>query len=168
MSDVAIVGANHNMTPVMKLEMMMKELIEIESGTAKKVEDLYDWRNSVDSRFDRIENETEVTTQQKNQIRRAVNRRVYELLNLPQKKCDWTIEDKIVSDKYSRLFHSRCYAESSKLGHLASPYESTSRKNYTDAIRDIEAWIPANGIIGLKTEADENAVARKIAREQGY
>ncbi len=156
------------LTPMVRLESMMKELIQIETGSAKKIENIDQRTTSVEKRMDAWENNTELTTQQRNQVRRAVTRRVYELLELPPKKFDWSTEDRFISEKYSKLFHSRCYSEVSKQGHLMSPYGETTQKNFTEAIKDIEAWIPANGISGLKKEADENALARKIAQEMGY
>ena len=168
MNEIAMASENNLLSPVTRLESMMKELIQIETESVKKIENIDSRTANVEKRMDAWENNAEVTTQQKNQIRRAVSRRVYELLELPPKKHHWTLGHKVVSEKYSRLFHSRCYAEVSKLGHLASPYETTAQKNYNDSIKDIEAWIPANGVTGLKKEADDNATARKIAREQGY
>lgn len=123
---------------------------------------------TLNDRLDVLENESEVTTREKRQIKKAVTRRVYELLKLPENKREWDVDTKTYAYKYSRIFYGRCYSEVSKLGHLATPYEETARKDFTDAIRDIEAWIPSNGISGLKKEADENAIAKMIATRQGY
>lgn len=115
-----------------------------------------------------IKNEEEVTTQQKKRIRAAVMKQVYLLLNLPLDKRKWTVTDRLVSKQYGSLFFNRCYAETSRKGHLASPYEETTKRNFTDAIKDIEAWTPVNGIEALKKEADDNAIAREIAKKRGY
>ena len=153
---------------VVKLEGMMKELINMSIGTNKKIVELSADVSNLGKRMDDFENNSEVTTAQRNDIRRAVNRQVYMLLEVPARKQDWTLEDRIKVKKYSQLFHQRCYSETSRKGHLASPYGTTISQNFIQAIRDIEAWTPSNGIDGLMREADENATATKIASEQGY
>ena len=138
-------------------------------GEISKKVDVLDERYSLhEERLDYLENEEEVTTAQKRNLHSAVTKQVYGVLGLPLKKRDWTLEDKVISQKYSSLFFGRCYAETARKGHLASPYEETTKRNYADAIKDIEAWTPSNGIEALKKEADDNALARKIAQEQGY
>lgn len=140
------------------LSKKLDELETVVGGNFKKI----------GTEIENLKNNTEVETRQKKQIRRAVTNRVCELLGLPQKKTKWNMEQKLTYEKYGNLFHRRCYSEVSKMGHLASPYEETIKKYYTDAIKDIESWIPLNGISGLKREADENAIVRRTAREQGY
>lgn len=158
----------NELSTVTKLENMMQELISININSEKKIDKLSDRVDSVASRMDDFEKNSEVTTQQKNTIRRAVRKQVYTVLGLPEKKSDWSLENKLDAKKYSALFFQRCYSETTHKGHLSSPYETTISQNFTQAIRDIEAWTPSNGVAALKKEADDNAIARKIAEEQGY
>ena len=133
-----------------------------------KVDGFYDWQRVSEQRLDNLENEEEITTQQKRHIRATAAKQVYSVLGLPPKKKDWSVSDHVVYAKYHRLFFKRCYIETSWKGHLASPYEETTRRNYTDAIKDIEAWTPLGGVAGLMREADENAAARLEAKREGY
>lgn len=158
----------NELSTITKLEGMMKDLVSISIQSEKKIDAIGTKVNSVEKRMDDFENNSELTTQQRNSVRRAVNKQVYSLLQLPERKCDWSKADKITAEKYSRLFHQRCYSEVAKRGHLAQPYGTTIAQNFIQAINDIEAWVPSQGIDGLKLEADEAAEARRIAREQGY
>lgn len=158
----------NELSTVEKLENMMKELMTINIGSAKRIEVIETDVKAVSDRMDNFERNAEVTTQQKNTLRRTVNRQICTLLNVNPKKYERSLEEQTIYEKYSSLFHRRCYSEVSRLGHLATPYECTTAQNFIQAIRDIEGWTPSNGIDGLKGEADRDAAARKSAREQGY
>lgn len=116
--------------------------------------------------IDYLKDNTEITHAQKNMIRNTVKRRVYSLLKIPTNKKDRTEIDNIVAEKYRPIFFSRCYTEVANLGHLNTPYDTTVKKNYNDAISDIEAWIPRNGVEGLKLEADELARIKRLANAE--
>lgn len=143
-----------------KLEAMMKDLISINMETAKKVDNMDSRISSIEKRTEHLENDVQLTTQQRNTVRKAVHNQVLKILQLPERKNEWKVEHYILSQKYSSIFHARCYVEVASLGHLAKPYSDTTQRNFIDAIKDIEAWIPRNGIDGLKEEADKNRVAR--------
>ncbi|MCD8068488.1 MAG: hypothetical protein LUE87_06335 [Lachnospiraceae bacterium] len=115
-----------------------------------------------------IKENEEINFSQQQNIRSAVNTRVYSLLNIPRRRDDRTMSDRVNIQKYVSLFCRRCYTETQRKGHLGDPYRTTPKKNYDMAMHDIEAWYPSNGVDGLRKEADENALARKIAEEQGY
>lgn len=164
-----------NTNDVEELNGMMQRLIQISINTQNsvgeidtKVKKIGDKVTAVSKRMDDFEENSELTTQQRNTIRRTVNQQVYRLLDLPDYKADWTVEDKIKVKKYSHIFHQRCYSEVAKKGHLSTPYGTTKSKDFVQAIEDIEAWTPKNGIKELLQEADENAAATKAAREGGY
>lgn len=110
----------------------------------------------------------EITYEQQNAIDNAVSKAVYSLIGVSGNPSKWTLEERTVNQKYGKLFRKRLRMEVSNKGHLAYPYRTTKKGNFIDAIRDIESWTPRNGITGLMKEADDNALARKIAREQGY
>lgn len=158
----------NELSTVQKLEGMMKELITINMETSVKVENIGAKVNAVEQRMNEFENNSELTTQQRNNVRHTVSKQVYKLLELPERKSDWSREDRVKAKKYSQLFHQRCYSEVSKKGHLYSPYGTTISQNYIQAIKDIEAWTPSNSVAGLMREADDNAYATRVAKEQGY
>lgn len=152
--------SNSNVPVTQKLESMLKELLSLEIVTSKKVDNIENRLTNVEKRQDQHERETQLTTQQRNTIRRTVTRQVYMLLGLPADKRQWTTSDRMVASKYSNIFHRRCYSEVSRRGHLASPYGDTTQGNFVSASKDIEAWTPSNGIKGLKKEADDNRLAQ--------
>lgn len=158
----------NELSNVSKLEVMMMELVNMQKETINDVKDVKNTVNQVKKRVADIENNYEITTQQRTNIRRTVTKQVYKLLGLPEKRSGWSIEHNITMQKYSQIFHQRCYSETAKKGHLGTPYGTTTTRNYVDAIKDIEAWTPNNGIGGLMKEADDNALARLIANNQGY
>ena len=121
-----------------------------------------------DERINRLENDVEISTQQRKKIRNAVHRRVWAILELPQNQKDWDEEDFLIYKKYAPRFYGRCWSEVKRNGHLVTPYEETPKKYYDDAMRDIEAWFPLDGIEGLKSIADKAAAANKKAEEEGY
>lgn len=163
-----IMREQSELSTVGKLERMMMELLTIETGTSKKVDDLCIKHDAVAKRVDALENETEVTTQQKNSIRRAVHRQVYSLLDIPYKEKERTEDDKIKKEKYFGAFCRRCYAEVSRMGHLATPYEATKQQYFADVIRDIEGWTPSMGIAPLIDQTDEEARIRLKVKAMGY
>ena len=120
--------------------------------------------NDLRADVDAIKNTSEITYEQRRVIRQSVKARVYTALELPLKKSEWKLSDKVCAEKYLSLFFSRCYSEVAKLGHLATPYGLTTKENYDYALRDIEAWSPAIGVAALKKEADENTEIRRLLR----
>ena len=155
-----LIKLNNEVSTTQRLENMMKELLTINVDVSKKVDGLDDRINGVEKRMDRMENDVQLTTARRNTVRRAVHAQVLRVLELPERKADWTPEHYAVSEAYSGIFHQRCYVEVSSFGHLARPYGDTTQRNFLPAIRDVEAWTPANGINGLKAEADAARKAR--------
>ncbi len=113
--------------------------------------------DAFNTRITNLEDNAEITTEQRRAIKKAVTRKVYEILELPLRRQDWTQKNKMDSQIYSPLFFKRCYTEVSNLGHLASPYGLTTKANYADAIKDIGEWTPLGGVKALKNEAEDNA-----------
>ena len=151
---------NNELSTTQKLETMMRDLISINMDTVKKVDNMDGRISNIEKRTERLENDVQLTTQQRNTVRKAVHKQVIKVLELPDKKSEWKASHYVLSQKYSSIFHARCYVEVASLGHLAKPYGDTTQRNFVDAIKDIEAWIPRNGIDGLKEEADKNRIAR--------
>lgn len=124
--------------------------------------------NSVKEDINFLKNDVHLTHAQKLSIKQAVSDRVYYLLGIPRNKADRTKEQEVIAYKYGKLFHSRCRRDVTKLGHLMIPEDMTPNKFFDEAIKDIEAWVPAGGVSRLKEEADSNAIARMVAKNQGY
>lgn len=127
-----------------------------------------DYKKQSDKRFDQLENHEEITYEQQNIIDSLISQVVYSRLGIGDKPSKWTIEERVINNKYGKLFRRRLRKEVANKGHLAYPYRTTQKGNFVDACKDIEAWYPRNGVDELKREADDNAIARKIAKEQGY
>lgn len=136
------------------------------TALATQIRGVSDKLDAMDTRLTNLEDNAEITTEQRKAIKRAVKRKVYDLLKLPMKRQDWSEKHKIDSHKYGSLFFSHCYSEVSSLGHLASPYGLTTKANYADAIKDIGEWTPLGGVSALKKEAEENIRIRKIIYEK--
>ena len=115
-----------------------------------------------------LKNEEEIKTSKAREIRKLANKVVSRRLGINEDPAKRTMQEKVIDKKYRSMFSSALYSEVSDKGHLASPYSATAKKDFVDACKDIEEWYPREGIDGLKKRADENAVARKIAKEQGY
>lgn len=140
--------------------MQMGEMFGIVSNTAKKVDDISDRMDKYEKRLHVIEEEKEVSSAQRKMIRRTASRRICEVLGVNVKKGQRTKEEKEVYALYSRKAFGVCYSEVQKLGHLSYPIECTPQKFYNEAIKDIDAWYPANGLAELKREAEEERIAR--------
>lgn len=165
----------NELSNISKLETMMAQLIEMQTDgqktmlqTNKKVERLSETVDVMNARVSALETSEEITYSQQNTIDSLVSQIVYERLGISGKPSEWTIEERTINQKYGKLFRKRLRKEVSSKGHLAYPFRTTQKGNFKQACEDIEAWYPRNGIDALKREADDNALARRIAREQGY
>lgn len=136
---------------------------------SKKVDEFADDLDSVKKEVKFIKEEQPITRREAGRIRRAVARRVCELLQVPHNKRERSMADKVKYEKYSRKLFGVCYAEVSREGHLAkSSYLDTPRKDYDAALLDIDAFTPSCGMENFYRQCDEDAIAKKIAEEQGY
>ena len=138
------------------------------STLAKKVDSIEETVTVIQDEIEGLKSREEITYEQQNAIDSAVSRTVYKLIDIGESPSKWTVEERTINAKYGKLFRKRLRLEVSNKGHLAYPYRTTKKGNFIDAIRDIEAWTQSNGISGLMKEADDNALARKIAKAQGY
>lgn len=109
-------------------------------------------------RMDILEQKEEITTTQTEEIRNAACKRIYEILG----------DGKVTHEKYYRTFIRRLYTNTRHEAGLGSSIARTRKCDYQRCIDYIEAWIPSNGCAGLKSEIDERAKAKRIARDQGY
>lgn len=135
---------------------------------SKKVDSFEESMLRIENRMDGLENREEITYEQQNTIDSLVSQVVYSRLGIGNEPAKWSVKERLINKKYGRLFRSRLRREVSNKGHLAFPFRTTKKGNFVDACKDIEAWQPRYGIEALKREADDNAIADKIAKEQGY
>lgn len=170
------------MNEIEKHDFSMQELMNLVGQTnlninsmANKVREVSDKVDSfeksivnIEDRMDNLETREEITYEQQNTIDSLISQVVYSRLGIKSEPAKWSISERTINKKYGRLFRSRLRREVSNKGHLAYPFRTTKKGNFKDACKDIEAWFPKYGIDALKREADENAIADKIAREQGY
>ena len=49
-----------------------------------------------------------------------------------------------------------------------SSYLDTPKREFDSTMKDIEVYIPISGMTAFFEEADKEALAKKIAKEQGY
>lgn len=125
-------------------------------GDLAKRQDVFDERiENIENRIETIQSTSEIDYSQQLNIRAAVHRRCFILLKIPSRKTERTASDYARYRKYFGLFTRRCYNECSRLGHLRVPYRMTKKAHYEDAIEDINAWVPSNGVSGLMMEKDE-------------
>ena len=136
---------------------------------SKKVDTMDNRLEKVEENNEYLMNGVHVDRRQAGRLRKAISRRVCELLEVPIKKSDRTTEQQVKYEKYSGRLFGRCYAEIPNEGHLArSSYLDTATGNYDEAMKDIDVFVPASGMAAFYTEVDKCALAKKIAREQGY
>ena len=165
LGDLENILAKQNRTIVDKVDWLTRDV----EAMAKDNDSMKNELKSVREEVNFIKDEQPITRREAGRIRRAVSRKVCELLEVPVNKRDRNIEQKIKYEKYSRKLFGVCYAEISKEGHLAkSSYLDTPKKDYLLAMRDIEAFVPSCGMIEFYRMCDEDALANRIAKEQGY
>lgn len=141
-----------------------------EVGKMSKKVDLFDERiEAVEKDINFIKYERPIERREAGKIKRAVSKRVCELLRVPYKKKDRTLEEQVRYEKYSRRLFGRCYAEIPFEGHMAKgSYLDTPKREFDSTMKDIEVYIPTSGMTAFFEEADKEALAKKIAKEQGY
>jgi len=124
----------------------------------KKVTSIEDSVGNLTGRMTNIEQNEEVTTTQAENIRAASCKRIYEILG----------EDKIDHNKYFRTFIKRMYGDARRFAGLGSSIARTHKREYQRILEFIEGWNPSGGSYKLKSEIDEKAKAKLVARTQGY
>lgn len=155
----------------------LKETLADQNRTVLgKVKEVSEKVDSLDTRLKDVEknnewlmNEQPVSRRQSGRIRRAIARRVCELLSVPVNKSERSTQDQVKYLKYSKPLFGKCYAEIPNEGNLArSSYLDTPTGKFEDAMKDIDVYVPSCGMAEFYAEVDRNAVAKKIAQEQGY
>lgn len=145
-------------------------------GITDKLREVSTEVSAVSDRMDLIEkdvnfikSEQPISRREAGRIRKRVSKRVCELLEVPYRRSERTVEQQVKYKKYSRKLFGVCYAEIPYDGNMAkSSYLDTPKGKYEDAMKDIDAFVPSSGMANFYAEADKEAIARKIAREQGY
>lgn len=136
---------------------------------SKKVDSFETELNSVKKDINFMKYERPIERREANKIRRAVSKKVCELLEVPFKKSERSLEEQVKYRKYSRKLFGVCYTEIPYEGHMAkSSYLDTSKGDYYATLKDIEAFSPSSGMEAFYSEADKEALANVIADKQGY
>ena len=100
----------------------------------------------------------EITTAQVSSIRNTAEKRIVEILG----------NDPLERQKYFKIFSRNLYTDARKYAGLGSAISCTKKGDFQRVIDYIESWNPKNGCMNLMLKADENAAARKKAKELGY
>ena len=135
---------------------------------SQKVDVFDDRMGNIENRMDTLETKEEITYEQQNTIDSLISQVVYSRLGIGSSPSKWTDEEREINAKYGRTFRRRLRKEVSNKGHLAFPFRTTKKGHFVEACKDIEAWIPRNGVDGLMREADATAKANRKAKELGY
>lgn len=136
---------------------------------SKKVDGFEDELKTVKKDINFMKYERPIERREANKIRRAVSKRVCELLDVPFKKSERTLDEQVKYRKYSRKLFGVCYTEIPYEGHMAkSSYLDTPKGEYDATLRDIEVFSPSSGMDAFYREADKEALANVIADRNGY
>lgn len=100
----------------------------------------------------------EVTTTQQETIIETAQRRILEIIG----------DDPYEKQKYFRIFAKKIYADARHNAGLGSKVSRTKKGSFQRVVDYMEAWIPSCGCAALRAKADNNAEARKLARQEGY
>lgn len=114
--------------------------------------------NTLKVDMDELKLNEEVTTTQQEVIIEMGRKRILEILGT----------NPLDVQKYFKIFIQKLYSETRKKAGLGSKISRTKKCDYQRVLDYMEAWNPSCGVYVLKTKADSNAIARKIAREDGY
>lgn len=109
-------------------------------------------------RMDRLEQKEEISTAQKEAMKRALYKRCYEI----------TGEDPLEIKKYFGSLVARCWSDAKKEAGVGARYEETKKENFQRAIDFFERWSPKEGCANFKDAVDIKAEARRKAKELGY
>ncbi len=109
-------------------------------------------------RMDRLEQKEEISTAQKETLRRSVCNRCYDIIG----------EDPVAKEKYFHSLVKRCWSDTKKEAGVGARYEETKKENFQRAIDYIERWIPKEGCQNFKDAVDIKAEAKRKAKELGY
>jgi len=151
-----IVQSTSESTSVMMIELNNQK--KILGGLTTTITDICSGIGNLTDRMSNIELSEEITTSQNENIQRSVKRRLFEILN----------GDEVEVKKYYKIFAQRLYSSARKNAGMGSSLARTRKRDYQRVLDYVEAWTPSNGCSGLKAEADSKAVARLIAKQQGY
>ena len=103
---------------------------------SRQVDTLAEEQTKMKKDINFMKNERPIDRRESGRIKRAISRRVCELLDVPLKKEDRTVEQRVRYEKYSRKLFGRCYTEIPNEGNLARPsYLDTPKGRYDSAMK---------------------------------
>jgi len=136
----------------------LKNTKNLLSGLSRQVSNMNTSMTGVVDRMDLLELNEEVTTTQQETIIETATRRIVEILG----------NEAIERQKYFKIFIGRLYKDTRQCAGLGSKIARTKKGDFQRVVDFMEAWIPKCGCSELRSKADKNAEARKIARQEGY
>lgn len=128
------------------------------NGLANSVTDIDSRMAVLGNDIEQLKLNEEITTEQSETVRRCAEKRVVEIIG----------DNALDRQKYFKIFIRKLYSDTKKNAGLGSKIDKTKKGNFQRCIDYIEAWIPSCGCTALKTRADENAKARREAKNLGY
>jgi hypothetical protein len=127
------------------------------------VEDLRQDMDGMRNDLETLKRETTITRPMCRQIRKAVMRRVNELLEIEfdgGKVADGSIQTDVL---YRGGFISRCYTDAKNHSKMGESYSETLKVDFDEVMKYIEAWVPevGDGTEGYKRYLDIRREERK-------
>lgn len=100
----------------------------------------------------------EISTEECNEITYCAKKRVLKLIG----------DDPLNVQKYFTIFIQNLYKDLRRDAGLGYTIQHTKKQNYDKCIDYIQYWYPKEGCYALRHRADQNAQARREAKELGY
>lgn len=106
-------------------------------------------------RFEKHEQDEELSSKQASKIRTAINAHVGKMLGIKKERNRITFDTKKKSNVYGPLFRSRIYTDL-KSRFEVDDYKDIKAIHYHDALEYIRTWTPEGGVETLMGEAEDN------------
>lgn len=135
------------------------------NGLNNSINSLQETTNVLSGKIEVLEYSSEIKTEQVNSIRETANKRIISILGEGKKNKE---EIAYEIEKYYRKFIVRLYTDAKKFGGLGNKIETTKKGNFQRVIDYIEAWNPSEGCAKMKEYCDQKAVAKTLAKMNGY
>lgn len=123
-----------------------------------KINALDDDMTVIKDRVDYLEHRVHLDPYQVMAIRKSVNQKIYSILG----------ENKDMHVRYAPLLRKRLHKFLRDYHGMTYPIAMTPTGRLNEILDAIPAWNPQGGLAAIMKEADQNAMARKRARADGY
>lgn len=106
-------------------------------------------------RFEKHEQDEEISSKQAGKIRTAVNRHIGKLLGIKKERNRITLETKKKANVYGPLFYSRIYGDLENRFEV-DDYKCIKAVDFQAALDYVRSWTPEDGVEALMREAEDN------------